>query len=91
MRTKPVLFTRDKRYRKTGITTPRRREAYKRLQDALGKNGLVPEQVVLLEGNGKYVAENPGLVRTYLEQAELAPESVISQTVETLSARAVGQ
>jgi len=77
MRSRLILFTYDKRFRQTGITTPRRLRFYERLKDALTNNNLLPEQVVLLEGSRKYVAESPSLVRSYLEQVDFLPESTI--------------
>ena len=66
MRTRPVMFTFDKRYRLTGITTQRRKAAFQKLQEALSRNRLLPEQVVLLEGKRKYVPETPSIVEEFL-------------------------
>lgn len=76
-RTKPVLFTYDKRFRFSDIKTPRRKQLYQRLQSALVKNGLVPEQVILLEGTRKYVGESSCILRSFLETANILPESII--------------
>ena len=77
MRSRPVLFTYDKRFRMTGTTTERRKAAFRKLQDALSRNGVLPEQVVVLEGNRKYVAESPTIVRAFLGMVDLPPGSVI--------------
>jgi len=73
MRTRPILFSYDKRFRQTGITTPRRRAIYRKLQDALNNNGLHPEQVVLLGDTRKYVPDSQTILRTFLERMSFLP------------------
>ena len=70
-RTKPVLFTYDKRFRTAPPNTTRRRELHQRLMACLEENGLTADQVVVLPGNKTFVRESPAILRSYLAMVQI--------------------
>ena len=72
-----MLFTFDKRFRSSEITTPRRKLAFQKFHETLETNLLDAKQVVVLQGKKNYVAESPSIIREYFRRVSCEPESVI--------------
>ena len=63
MRTPPLLFTYDRRFRSDGLTTHRRITINSHLNALMDRYHLEPWQVHVLSGSGTYVKECPALLR----------------------------
>jgi len=77
MRSKPMMFTHDQKFRGNGLTTRRRIEIHENFTTLLAEHHLTPDQVVYLESDRHYVAESPALIREYFSRFPVSDGAVI--------------
>jgi len=71
------MFTNDKKFRDSGLTTERRKAIRSECENGMKEFGVSPDQVIWMGGSGHYVPEGNGPLETFGARAQVPENCVI--------------